>query len=132
MMGEDDLKKGAAALREILQRASAEKLQKTFFLASREERKGRLRAIMRLSVELERVKAETMFATALGEEVIEEIIEGDWEDALKLATEIGIEDEKWRRRTGQAPRWAVFVEIVRIECAFAAKRASGAGYRKAD
>ena len=131
-MGEDDLKRGADALREILMRTSAEKLQRSFFLAPLDERKGRLRAIMRLSVELERIKVETVFATPLGEQIIEEIIEGDWADARKLATEFRFERESERLRIEEAPRWRTFVEIVRIECAFADQRAAGRRSKKPD
>ena len=58
-------------------------LRRSYFLAMRDERKGRLEAIMELSVELTEIKKVTMQASAFGEATIEEIIEGDWERAAE-------------------------------------------------
>jgi len=107
----------------IVERAMAERLQRSFCLASRDERKGRLRAVMALSAELERLQAESIFATGLAEGVIADIIEGEWGSAHNLGMHFTFETEGEHLRTEQAPRWAKFVGIVRVECALAEKRA---------
>ena len=71
----------------------AERLTRSYCLASKEERQGRLRAITALSAELERIKAESIFGTGLGESVVEDIIEGDWRSALTVGLHLTFESE---------------------------------------
>ncbi len=100
-----------------------EQVARSFCLADREERKARLRAVMALSVELERIKAESIFGTGLAEGVIEDIIEGNWRAALDLGMTFTFADEREDLRVRESTRWAKFVEIVRVECALGENRA---------
>ncbi len=111
---------------DFIEQVMAKRLQRSFCLARRDERKGRLRAIIALSVELERLRAESLFATGLAEQVIEDIIEGEWGSALQLGLHFSFEDESEPIRTQEQPRWARFVEIVRTEAALAEQRAKTA------
>jgi hypothetical protein len=104
-----------AAIMGIVEKAMTERLQRSYCLASREEREGRLRAIMALSVELTRLTAESLFATGLAAQVIEDIIEGEWGSAYKLGLHFTFDDEHEDTRSVEGPRWAKFVEIVRVE-----------------
>lgn len=121
-----------AVLAEILRNATESKLRASFCIASHAERKGRLRAVIGLSAELERIRAESDFATGLAEQVIEDIIEGDWRAAHELGTHFRFMGEDARLRDEEAPRWRKFVEIVSSECALAEKRARGEGGRRPD
>lgn|GEM_PF-4600225 len=120
------------AVAEILRSATESKLRASFCIASSAERKGRLRAVIGLSVELERIRTETDFGTGLAEQVIEDIIEGDWRAAHELGTCFRFTEESAHLRDEQAPRWRKFVEIVSTECALAEKRARGEGGRRPD
>ena len=65
-----------------------ERLRRSYCIAAPEDRRHRLRTIIALSAELERIKKTSSYATSIGERTIEAIIEGDWkyaEDALSDA-----------------------------------------------
>lgn len=70
-------------LKEIFEKGMIERVQRSYTLVMRPERKARLHAVELLSVELAAVKAKTLHATALAEGVIEDIIEGEWEAAAR-------------------------------------------------
>lgn len=99
-----------------------ERLARSWGVVSREERKGRLRAVMALSVELERIRAVSIFSTGLGEAVIEDIIEGDWEAASALGKHFTFESEGPATQAEYGPLWAKFVEVVTVEYLLAKKR----------
>lgn len=101
-------------------------LLRSYVLAMRDERKARLAAIIELSVELERIRKESIYGTAFHEQVIEAIIEGDWEEAaridallLKPGSIDAASDEGYRKL------WENFRAIVLAACADAARRAAG-------
>jgi hypothetical protein len=54
------------------------RLETSWFMVTREEQKQRLRALTRLILELEKIKAVSIQATLIGEGLIERVIEGDW------------------------------------------------------
>jgi hypothetical protein len=70
-----------------------ESILRSYTLASREEQKCRLAAIMELSAMLATVKEQSIFATAIwGDALIEAIIEGDWKNARRIADDITFYD----------------------------------------
>lgn len=73
----------------------AEALSRAWTLQSRVEKKRRLRAVQRLSVELARMSESVHFATGLAEMAIEAVIEGDWKMVAEWATHLTF-DEKGR------------------------------------
>lgn len=54
-------------------------LERSWFMVTRDEQKQRLRALMTLILELEKIKAVSIQATAIGESLLERVIEGDWD-----------------------------------------------------
>jgi len=93
-------------------------------LASPEERTLRLRTVMALSVELDRIKRINMFSTALGENCIEEVIQGNWSHAAEFIEHFTFEEEEPRRHSNDLPvdedvrkLWEPFVILLRAACA---------------
>lgn len=101
-------------------------LLRSYVLAMKPERKARLSTIVALSVELERIKAESIYATSLHEQVIEAIIQGDWKEVAEvnamLAEPHGI-DEEYNARYRRL--WEGFRAVTLAACADAARREAG-------
>lgn len=95
---------------------------RSWCFVSFEERNARLRLVIILSVELERIRAVNVFSTRLGEGVIEYVIEGDWKAAWQLAEHFKFEQEREELRAQYAPLWRRFVELVEVEQLLAKKR----------
>lgn len=123
---EQTMRDGVNLLMDIAERGLKERLARSFCVVSREERQARVQTIIELSVELERIRKESIFATRLAQGVIEDVIEGDWTGALQLGFHFLFEEEIDQLRVAEAPRWAGFVEIIRVAAALAQKRAQGA------
>jgi hypothetical protein len=82
----------------------------------RSERAARLRVVIALSIELEKVRAVSEYATGFGEAAIESVIEGDWYMVAEWTAHLTFnEDENHERRGKYARLWAPFVEILRLE-----------------
>jgi hypothetical protein len=91
-------------------------VSRAWCLASREERKLRLRTVVALSVELHRIKQVSIFATASGEGAIEAVIEGDWKEAAGRASDLTFEkDPIAKERHGAL--WEPFILQLRAACA---------------
>jgi hypothetical protein len=65
-----------------------ERIKASWTLVDREEQVLRLRVIQDLSVELARIREISIQATRLGETVIEDVIKGDWKNAVRLSTDL--------------------------------------------
>lgn len=102
-------------LREMVDKLTVRKVGLSWCLQSRAERKARLQAVTELSIELAAIKAKNIFATGLGEGVIEYIIEGDWDYAAEAIEDFSWADDE-RLRTEYAPLWE-FVILGRTFCA---------------
>jgi hypothetical protein len=100
------------ALREFMQLHNAEKLAASWSLQSREEQKRRLSAVIRLSVELERIREKENFATRLAELAIESVIEGDWKMVEEWAEHFAFEDERDEIRSPAGSVYATFRELL--------------------
>lgn len=83
-------------------------ITRCFFLASPEEKKLRLTTVMELSVMLAEIKQVSMVGTALGEQAIASVIDGDWQHASDFAGDLVFEGSKER-----ALLWRPFVESLR-------------------
>lgn len=99
-------------MQEFMQLHTAEKVAASWTLQPREERKRRLGAVMRLSVELARIHETTQFSTRLAELAIEAVIEGDWKMVEEWAEHFAFEDESEQVRQQHAPIFAVFRELL--------------------
>lgn len=95
-------------LREFMQLHSAEKLAASWSLQSQEEKKRRLGAVIRLSIELEKIREKENFATRLAEMAIESVIEGDWKMVASWSNQLSFENEREEVRT----RYATFRELL--------------------
>lgn len=90
---------------------------RSWCLQPRDERKARLRAVIELSVELARIRAIDAFATAIGESVIEDVIQGDWDRAEEGAEFFLFNGEGEELRAKYGLLWTNFVTLVRTFCA---------------
>lgn len=100
-------------------------IARSYCLAERGERKHRLRTIMALCVELERIRQVDIFSTGLAETLIEEIIEGDWRQAALTAEMFTFAEEGEETRLRYAPLWDGFVVMARTACAEAQRGTDG-------
>lgn len=102
-----------------------ERFQRSFYNADRLERRARLRVVTELVLELEEIKKISVFSTALGQGMIEDVIEGDWRRVADGAVWATFADEdQWLRDT-YAPLWSKFAAIARGAADEAKLRAAG-------
>lgn len=101
------------------------KIKKSWTLANREERKARLRAVMHLSAELEKIKAKTIQSVGLAETVIEDIIEGEWENVADFLPYFTFEDEPGDMRAVYGPIYEGFLVAAQTACAEHARMVTG-------
>jgi hypothetical protein len=99
-------------MREVMKLHDAEKLSSSWSLQQREERRRRLDAVMRLSVELARVRETTGFSTRLAEMAIESVIEGDWKMVEEWADHLAFSDEGEDQRQKYGTIYAIFRELL--------------------
>lgn len=86
-----------------------ESILRSYTLASREERRCRLSAIMDLSAHLAAIKKQHMYATAIyGDSLIEAIIEGNWKETRRVANDILFYDMTDPERRTFIELWAPF------------------------
>jgi hypothetical protein len=86
-----------------------ESILRSYTLASRDERRCRLSAIMDLSALLAAIKKQHMYATAIyGDSLIEAIIEGNWKEARRVANDILFYDMTDPERLMFTELWAPF------------------------
>lgn len=114
-----------AWLKKIYEQGIVERFWKSWAMADRHERKTRLDAVTKLAVELDKVKQKTIQATGLAEQVIEDIIEGDWDKAARFVEDFTFNDEDERYRAEYAPIFENFVVTGRTVCAEALRRQPG-------
>jgi len=101
-------------------------LLRSWCLQDMVERKARIRAVIDLSAELAKICAVNRFSTAFGEMVIEEIIQGRWDEAQRIAQHCRFNEEDERLRQEYAPLWEHFVFLANVACIEAtARQASG-------
>jgi L-rhamnose isomerase len=112
MTGAKDLSGRLSELRTYLQLANAERLAASWAIQPREERKRRLHAVLRLSVELARIQETTAFSTRLAENAIEAVIEGDWKMVEEWSEHFTFDSEEEQLRARFAPVFAVFRELL--------------------
>ncbi len=91
-------------------------ISRAWCLVSLDERRHRLRVVMNLSVELTKIKQTSGFATRLGENAIEAVIEGDWKHVAEYAAMFAW-DEDLGVKKNYGPLWEPFALILRTACA---------------
>jgi hypothetical protein len=99
-------------LSEWVKLGNAEKMVASWSNQDREERKRRLDAVMRLSIELVRVREMTQFSTRLAELAIEAVIEGDWKMVEEWAETFGFENEREEIRKHAVSAYVNFRELL--------------------
>lgn len=68
---------------DIFKSDMAKRVERSWCLQDKTERRHRLKTIISLVVELENIKKINRCGVSLGEAAIESVIEGDWEDVLQ-------------------------------------------------
>jgi hypothetical protein len=99
-------------MREVMELHSAMKLSRSWALQPREEQRRRLGAVVRLSVELDRIRQTESFATRLAEMAIEAVIEGDWKMVEEWAEHFAFGDERDEVRIRGSEIYAMFRELL--------------------
>jgi hypothetical protein len=99
-------------LRDFMSLHSAEKLAASWALQPQEEKKRRREAVIRLTIELERIREKESFATRLAELAIESVIEGDWKMVAEWAEHFSFADECDEIRIHAEPVYAAFRELL--------------------
>lgn len=99
-------------LRDIIEGGVRHLIERAWFNGTPQERKLRLRTITALILELERIRAVAIFATAIGEGAIVEIIEGDWNAARGTLKILSFEHEPEDLREESAPLWRTFCQVL--------------------
>jgi hypothetical protein len=88
-----------------------ERFHQSFGQQARKERKRRLHFITELSIELRKVKEKITFATGLAEQVIEDLIEGDWDSVRMWRDHYGPDDPDMQQ-SGAAEAYSHFYELL--------------------
>lgn len=121
-MSEETKKKIAGIFSKMLDRyeeAMHLRIMRSWCMIDGEERKHRLRAVQDLSVELHKIRAVSIQATAIGEGIIGDVIEGDWKGAELMADDLAAS-------CGADPKlWEGFVLLVRTAAAESKRLARG-------
>jgi hypothetical protein len=112
-------------LKAVYEQVMVSRFWKSWFMADRRERRTRLRAVESLSVELAKIREQTIQATGLAESVIEDIIEGDWDAAGRMVEHLTFADGQESYRAKFAPIFEDFVLICRTACAEHARGGDG-------
>jgi len=92
----------------------AKRLAASWFCADRNEQRARLRLVIALAVELEKIRSVSIFATGLGEGLIEYVIEGDWDRVSDAAQGFKFKDERDETRSEYEPLWRDFVRLAEL------------------
>jgi len=100
-----------------------ERLLRSYFLQARPERKARLDTIMELSVELDVIQKQEIFATAFGWSAIEAVIEGDWKAAREHVDWLSFREEGPDIQARYGPLWEKFRATLLAASAAAEARA---------
>jgi hypothetical protein len=100
-----------------------ERLLKSYFLQMRPERTARLDTVIELSVELEAVRKQSIFATGFGRSAIEAVIEGDWKSAREHVDWLSFREEGPDIQAKYGPLWERFRATLLAATAAAEARA---------
>ena len=125
MASQDDIEKALTLLKQCQAEYVTKKVSTSWFVASREDRKHRLHTITTLIIELERIKAVSIFSTAFGEQCIEAIIMGDWDEAEDCVSLLSFKGEDESLRARYEPLWKDFVLVARTAATWARQHADG-------
>jgi hypothetical protein len=112
LMGPDstDFLGTGLTLRELTQLGVMEKLASSWSLQPRAERRRRLVAVTRLSVELARIRETVTHATRLADLAIESVIEGDWKLVEEWAEHFAFDHDESGSKNAIA--YATFRELL--------------------
>lgn len=89
-----------------------EAFKRSWFAANRPERKHRIKYVLQLSAELERIKAQSIQATLIGQAAIEDLIEGNYREMIVLHDDLSFADEDEEFREKYVPLWIRFRELL--------------------
>jgi hypothetical protein len=101
-------------LREILEDVFEKGYQRSFerswFSADRAERKHRIKYVVLLSAELEKIRSQNIHATALGEGAIEQLIEGNYDEMMRYREDFIFDGEEYCEK--YASLWERFRQLL--------------------
>lgn len=99
--------------------------QASWCLQDKPTRKHRLKTVLALSVELEAIKKIDIFSTAIGEQIIEAVIQGDWREVEEVAGYLTFDTERSELRDRYNSLWENFRTLALTSCAEEKRRVPG-------
>lgn len=109
----------------MVEESQVKKLLSSYCMAMRPERRARMRHILELAVELDKIKQKSVFGTAFHEQCIEAIIEGDWEEVARTNAFLAEPGCMPEHREEYVKLWENFRTLVMAACAEAKLRQAG-------
>jgi hypothetical protein len=88
-----------------------EEILRSWCLVPKQERKHRLKTIIDLSIEVERIRSISNFYITFGELGIEAVIKGDWEELQDISNSQTFRTESKELQAKFFPLWEKFREI---------------------
>lgn len=100
---------------DLYEEGELDRIERSWFRQSRNERRARLHVITELVLALDTIRKVSTFAIRLGESAIEAIIEGDFVMVAQWAEHLSWKDELPELRQQRAELWQPFVKILQTE-----------------
>lgn len=100
------------SLQDFMVKHRVEQFTRSWFAQDRIEQTRRLELVIRLSVELVKIRDVNIFATGLGESSIKAVIEGEWRELIGWIVHLKFSSESDDIQQDFQPLWADFVKIL--------------------
>lgn len=100
-------------------------IQQSWCLQDKHTRKSRLATVTTLIIELENIKRISTFSAALGESIIEAVIQGDWYEVEQVAEFLTFRAEREEIRSKFSVLWDNFRVAALTACAEEKRRLPG-------
>ena len=110
---------------EMFEQRTIEMIQQSWCLQDKGTRKSRLTTVTALVLELEAIKKVSTFSAALGESIIEAVIQGDWQEVEQVAEFLTFEAERGEIRSKYGKLWDTFRVLTVTACAEERRRLPG-------
>lgn len=101
------------SLAEMCEDELTRRVRQSYLVQPRVEQRRRLSYVIKLSVELDRIEKESVFATAFGMSGIEAVMEGNWEEVLWTYEHFSFAHEKKELQDRFCPLWQPYRDIIK-------------------
>ena len=97
-------------LEDVFEKGYKRSFERSWFSADRAERKHRIKYVVLLSAELEKIRSQNIHATALGEGAIEQLIEGNYDEMMRYREDFIFDGEEYCEK--YASLWERFRQLL--------------------